>query len=77
MVQALERISRISIPSMPNYANLNQTGGNNVSVGDIIVNVDNLDTDADYEELAEKVSEVLMDRIGRKSIIGGVRVGSY
>ena len=74
MVQALERMSRISIPSMPNIGGVQTGSGSNVSVGDIIVNVDNLDTDDDYEELAERVSSVLMERIGRTAVIGGLRI---
>lgn len=77
MVKALEQIGKINVPSMPNLSGMKTNGGGNVSVGDIIVNVDNLDTDADYEELAEKVSEVLMSRIGRTTAVGGIRVGSY
>lgn len=74
MVQALEKMSTISIPSMPNFGNLELTGNGSVNVGDIIVNVDNLDTDDDYEELADKVSEVLMERIGRTAVVGGLRI---
>jgi len=76
MVQALEKMSTISIPSMPNFGNLELTGSGGVNVGDIIVNVDNLDTDDDYEELANKVSEVLMERIGRTTVVGGLRINS-
>ena len=74
MVQALEQASRISVQPMQNYGNVSTTGPSNVSVGDIVVNVDNLDTDDDYEELANKVSEVLMERIGRTASISGLRV---
>jgi predicted membrane GTPase involved in stress response len=50
--------------------------GENSRPGDIVVNVDNLDTDDDYEELAEKVSAVLMERIGRTAAIGGLHIRS-
>ena len=76
MVEALQNIDRISVPGMSNLGNIQSTGSNPISVGDIIVNVDNLDTDDDYEELAQKVSEVLMDRIGKTSVIGGLRIRS-
>ena len=76
MVQALENIDRISMPSMPNLGNIQTGNSSNVSVGDIIVNVDNLDTDSDYEELAEKVSDVLMERIGRTAVVGGLRINA-
>ena len=76
MVEALERASRVVIPGMPNYGDATVNGGNPVSVGDIIVNVDNLDTDDDYEELAKKVSDVLMERIGKTTVVGGMRINS-
>ena len=74
MVRALESMSRISVPTMPNYGSMDFAGGSGVSVGDIIVNVDNLDTDDDYEELAKKVSDILMERIGRTTVVGGIRI---
>lgn len=76
MVEALERASKITIPSMPNYGDIVSNGGNQISVGDIVVNVDNLDTDDDYEELAKKVSAILMERIGRTAVVGGMRINT-
>ena len=76
MVAALEQMSKISIPSMPYFEGLQTTGQTGVSVGDIVVNVDNLDTEEDYEEMADKVCEILMDRIGQTAAIGGLRIRS-
>lgn len=76
MVQALEQMSRVSVSSMPNLAGIQGAAGNPVSVGDIIVNVDNLDTDDDYETMAERVSDILTERIGRTSVVGGLRINS-
>ena len=76
MVNALENINRLSIPTMSNMSGIQTSGGNPVSVGDIIVNVDNLDTDDDYEELADKVGTVIMERLGRTAAIGGLRIRS-
>ena len=76
MIQVLENIDRIAIPSMQNYSNLQTSGGSGVSVGDIVVNVDNLDTDDDYEMMADKVCEILMERIGQTAAIGGLRIRS-
>ena len=76
MVKALEKIGTINIPTMPNFGDVKTGNGNNVSVGDIIVNVDNLDTDDDYEELAKKVGDVLMDKIGRTAVVGGLRINA-
>ena len=76
MVSALEKMSTLTIPSMPNFGALQTTGANPVSVGDIIVNVDNLDTDDDYEEMADRVCEILTERIGRTAVVGGLRIRS-
>jgi hypothetical protein len=76
MVHVLEQASRISVPSMRGYGDMNFGNGSQVSVGDIIVNVDNLDTDDDYDELARKVSEILMERIGRTAVVGGMRINT-
>ena len=76
MVEALERASRITVNSMPSFGSDVTTSGNTVSVGDIIVNVDNLDTDDDYEEMADKVSQILTERIGRTAVVGGMRINS-
>ena len=76
MVHVLEQASRISVPSMRGYGDMNFGNGSQVSVGDIIVNVDNLDTDDDYDELARKVSEILMECIGRTAVVGGMRINT-
>lgn len=76
MVAALERSSKMYISGMPNYGDITSGGGNTISVGDIVVNVDNLDTDDDYEELAQKVSNILMERIGRTTVVGGMRINT-
>ena len=76
MVQALEQMSRISIQPMQNYVDVPASGTTGVSVGDIVVNVDNLDTEDDYEEMADKVCEILMERIGQTAAIGGLRIRS-
>ena len=74
MVKALEKIGTISVSSMPNFGSMRTGNSNAVSVGDIIVNVDNLNTDDDYEDLANKVGAVLMERIGKTAVIGGLRI---
>ena len=74
MVKSLESISKISVPNMPDLGNLDFNSNGGVSVGDIIVNVENLDSDEDYEEMARKVGEILMERIGRLTPVGGIRI---
>lgn len=76
MVGALERMDRVFVPTMPNFGDIKTTGGNPVDIGDIIINVANLDTDDDYNTIANKVCAVIMDRIGKTSAIGGLRIQS-
>lgn len=74
LVHSMELMSRAYLPSMP-YLNDAATaqGGAPVNVGDIIVNVDKMDADTDYEEMAEKVFNALMERLNRGSVVGGIR----
>lgn len=73
LVRAMETMSRITIPSMPFVDYGDNTGASAVNVGDIIVNVDKMDNDADYEAMAEKVFNTLMERLNRGSVVGGIR----
>ena len=74
LVNTLDMMSRVYIPGMPNLSgDTAGQGGSPINVGDIIVNVDQMDSDADYEDMAEKVFEALMDRLNRGSVVGGIR----
>lgn len=79
MVRALETAAMAPTYKMHDYGEWAENNDNstNTTFGDIIVNVDNLDTDDDYEELAEKVSEVLLEKIGETTVVGGIRLGRY
>ena len=74
LVRAMERMSKVQIPSMPDFGRIGENGNSVMSIGDIIVNVDNLDTEDDYETIARKVSEIIMERIGRTTVVGGLRI---
>ena len=71
MVDSMVRMSRINVPSMPFFDSSVATGSN-VSVGDIIVNVDSLDSDRDYEEVADKLMNTIMERLNRGAVVGGI-----
>lgn len=73
LVRAMETMSRITIPSMPFVDYGDNAGASAVNVGDIIVNVDKMDSDADYEAMAQKVFDALMERLNRGSVVGGIR----
>ena len=73
LVRSMENMSRIAIPSMPFIDYDDKAGASSVNVGDIIVNVEKMDTDADYEAMAQKVFDTLMERLNRGSVVGGIR----
>lgn len=72
LVQSLESMATVRVSSLPAFGDV-ATGATATNVGDIIVNVDRLDSDADYEEMAERVFETIMDRINRGAVVGGIR----
>lgn len=73
MVKSLESIAKIRIPSMPAFDGDFKMGSGGVNIGDIILNIDKLEDDSDYNEIAEKVLDVIMERMNRGSVIGGIR----
>lgn len=71
----LERIVVSPVfPSSLGYEASNNND-NRVAIETINVNVEKLDSDEDYEEIAAKVGEVLVRSIGRISSVGGMRMG--
>ena len=45
------------------------------TIGNITVQVQKLETDTDYEEIAEKVGEQIMNKAMRGMSVGGLRIG--
>lgn len=73
LVASLESMARVTTPAFPSYDGLSGGGTGAVNVGDIIVNVDRMDSDADYEEMADKVFETITTRLNRGAAVGGIR----
>ena len=46
-----------------------------VNIENITVQVQRLESDQDYEEMAERVSEQIMEKVTRGMAVGGVRIG--
>ncbi len=44
-------------------------------IDSITVQVQRLDSDQDYEEMAERVGEHIMERVSRGMTVGGIRIG--
>lgn len=74
LVRSMESMSKISAPSMRYYGDTpkNENAGTTLSMGDLIINVDQIATDDDYETIAEKVKESIVESITNGRAIGGI-----
>lgn len=68
----LERAT-VSIPSFPAFGeSFGNSQSNSVVIEQINVNVETLSDDADYEEVAARVGEVLVRQMSRSGAVGGI-----
>lgn len=73
MVSSLQEMKRIGVSS-PILAGIDrQSVAGGYTVGDVIVNVEKLETDEDYEKIGRRVMESIMRPLNRSSAIGGIR----
>lgn len=72
LVEAMDQIARVRVSGIPAFGSI-ETSGNAVNVGDIILNIEKLETDEDYDDIAERVFERITNRINRGAPIGGIR----
>lgn len=75
LVHSMEEMSRVNVPMLPSFGGEFMTGGSNssLSFGDIIVQVEHLDSDTDYDDMAEHVLDSVMEKINRSAVVGGIR----
>ena len=69
----MQRVATVNVPSLPFIASPDRGSADSYSFGDIVVNVDKLESDEDYEEIARKVGEVLLRQMNKGSYVGGIR----
>lgn len=72
MVATLQNVAKISVGALPDIGAFTGGGANDVSVDQIVVNVDRLAEGQDYEELADRIYETLVERIRRGTAVGGM-----
>ena len=60
--------------SMPSVGFDGSNSGQTFTFGDIVINVDSLNDDSDYETIAEQIMEQIMDMMTRGSAVGGIRI---
>lgn len=51
----------------------NRASGN--TFGDIIIQVESLDSDADFDAMADKLMDAIDAKMNRSSVVGGLRMG--
>lgn len=72
LISSLETIS-VKAPSIPDAMYSAGAQAQNVTFGDIILQIDKLDKDQDYEETADKIMDIMAKRIAKGSAVGGIR----
>lgn len=75
MIQTLHAIKTVNVPSMPAFgADTASRSQPALTFGDVIIQVDKLDDDTDYDELAEKFFGHVLEKSGRIQSVGGIRL---
>lgn len=74
MVDALQTMATVKAPAFMMSPAVSQTAGNSGNTfGDIIVNVESLSKDEDYEEVARRVGDAMLRMMNKGNAIGGMR----
>lgn len=75
LATALDKIMTTTMSSVASkdYYN-NNTGGNVTFEGDIVVQVERLESEQDYEEMASRVGNVILKKLGKNMVVGGLRM---
>lgn len=75
LVKSMETMSKVNIGSMRYYGEtptIQRNSNSSYTMGDVIINVDKIATDDDYETIAEKVKESIVESITKGRAIGGI-----
>ena len=75
MLKALHAIRTIQAPRAIIQPSLPEAQPASYRIDNITVQVQRLESDADYEEMAERVGEEIMDKVTRGMTVGGIRIG--
>ena len=74
LLKSLHEIRTVRIPSVGIAPRLPEGQNPQPVIESITVNVQHLDSDADYDEMAEKVGEAIMEKVTRGMTVGGLRL---
>ena len=76
--KSIETYRVTALQQMPDFSAMTtgntQTNNSNVTFGDVIVQVENLDTEADFEETAERLMGYITERMSRGMSVSGIRI---
>lgn len=75
MIKTLHEIRVMRVPSAGVQPILPEAQQPSYHIDNITVQVQHLESDADYEEMAERVGEHIMDKVSRGMAVGGIRLG--
>ena len=75
MIRSLHEMRRIRVPTSSVIPQLPENGGASYTIENITVQVQKLETEDDYETIAEKVGEQIMGKAMRGMSVGGLRIG--
>lgn len=75
LLRSLHEIKTLRVPSATVIPHVPEGQSPSYTIENITVQVQKLETDADYEEIAEKVGEQIMEKAMRGISVGGLRIG--
>lgn len=75
LLKTLHAIKMVNVPGLRGTGNSDdERGYGTVSIEQILIQPQNLDTDADYDYIARRVGEAILNGTQRTSVIGGLRI---
>lgn len=74
LVKSLQAIKTVSVSGLSGGGDMSALGGANISIEQILIQPQSLDEDADYDLIAERVGQSIMDGLNRTMAIGGIRI---
>ena len=75
LIRTLHEIKTLKGPGAAIHPVLPDAQQPSYHIDSIVVQVQKLESEADYEEMAERVGEHIMDKVARGMAVGGIRLG--
>lgn len=75
LVEAITSAPMIRAPGLYGSMSPEMNGNSGNTFGDIIIQVESLDSDTDINEMADKLMDAIDAKMNRGSVVGGIRMG--